>query len=126
MNTTTENLTTPLTENQAQMLNELARASVNLRTYLQEVIDRAKGELERANNGHHMSGFSGDLFGQSRYQADGAAVKRETLITACFATGAPKEAISLALAKGRKSYGMEHPRFFETGETFDIVPEMHE
>lgn len=126
MTKTTIEKTAPLTTEQQQMLNQLAQASTNLRTYLEEVIKRAKGELERATEGHNMSGFSGDLFGQSRYQADAAAVRREALITACFALNCSREAVMAALLPSPKRYGYEHPRFFQEGERFAVNPALHE
>lgn len=118
--TTTQ--TQPLTAQQAHVLNDLAGVCSDLRRKIQDVIDTATEQLARATEGHHLSGFDGDLFGQARYNADALAVERKMLIRTAHVAGAHEEAIVQAVIPdpGSKHVGGVH--YFEAGEMFTIPP----
>lgn len=121
--TATPTQTEPLTAQQAHVLNDLANACADLRKCLADVIATSTRHLEKATAGLWLDGFSGDLFGQNRYQADAAAVKREALIRTAHVAGAPAEAITVAVlpATFRGAIGGAH--YFDAGDTFPVATE---
>lgn len=120
--TTTQ--TQPLTDQQAHVLNGLAQTCSDLRSCLYKVRDAAAEAIERAEAGHHFGGFSGDLFGQYRYQADAAAVKRDAEIRTAHVAGCPAEAITVALVADTLGSTINRgAHWFEAGETFPKAAE---
>jgi hypothetical protein len=117
--TTTQ--TTPLTEQQAHVLNSLADTCSDLRKKIVDVIRSAEDQLERATKGYHLAGFDGDLFGQARYNADALAVQRKCEIRLAHSVGCPHEAITVATTPDANAKGYRDTHWFSAGDTFDVV-----
>lgn len=121
--TATPTQTEPLTERQAHVLNALAQTCSDLRSCLYKVRDATAQAIERAEAGQHFGGFSGDLFGQYRYQADADAVKRDAEVRTAHVAECPQEAIAVALVADTEGGHVGAAHWFTAGDTFPVAVE---
>lgn len=108
MTTTT---TTPLTDRQAYLLNNLSQASQDLVSASRDLKGRVDAIIESVQKSQNVPGFSNAL-GTPGDDVNALVARRKALIEALFMMQAPNEAINLAASDAR--------HFFMENETFEV------